>query len=183
MTWAKMVDSATLILIRGVLPEHWVSELSSLCLFVSGSVCVPSLSSLMWSSPLHSTQTRICPCHLWPKQVSEALRISISCHKSLIIWVFSISFQSNIMMYVKMFDVMIWYVCWFSALHSCLSLPTEPLSGVIEGVSAGLFLIATMVGVAALLICRQKARKVWVSSTGYLRRENLKCLKFMKESS
>ncbi|XP_063053335.1 receptor-type tyrosine-protein phosphatase beta-like [Engraulis encrasicolus] len=47
-----------------------------------------------------------------------------------------------------------------------LSLPVvteaEPLSGVIEGVSAGLFLIATMVGVAALLICRQKARKVSV---------------------
>ncbi|XP_076119767.1 receptor-type tyrosine-protein phosphatase beta [Alosa pseudoharengus] len=47
-----------------------------------------------------------------------------------------------------------------------LSLPVvteaEPLSGVIEGVSAGLFLIATMIGVAALLICRQKARKVSV---------------------
>ncbi|XP_030622900.1 receptor-type tyrosine-protein phosphatase beta [Chanos chanos] len=45
-----------------------------------------------------------------------------------------------------------------------LSLPlvteAEPLSGVIEGVSAGLFLIVTMVGVAVLLICRQKARKV-----------------------
>ncbi|XP_028841953.1 receptor-type tyrosine-protein phosphatase beta isoform X2 [Denticeps clupeoides] len=47
-----------------------------------------------------------------------------------------------------------------------LSLPVlteaEPLSGVIEGVSAGMFLIATMMGVAALLICRQKARKVSV---------------------
>ncbi|CAJ1055778.1 receptor-type tyrosine-protein phosphatase beta-like [Xyrichtys novacula] len=45
-----------------------------------------------------------------------------------------------------------------------LSLPVvtdaEPLSGVIEGVSAGMFLVAVMVGVAALLICRQKARKV-----------------------
>lgn len=36
----------------------------------------------------------------------------------------------------------------------------EPLSGVIEGISASMFLIAMMVGVTALLICRQKARKV-----------------------
>uniref|UniRef100_A0A8C8M3B8 protein-tyrosine-phosphatase n=1 Tax=Oncorhynchus tshawytscha TaxID=74940 RepID=A0A8C8M3B8_ONCTS len=43
-----------------------------------------------------------------------------------------------------------------------LSLPlvTEPLSGVIEGISAGMFLIVMMVGVTALLICRQKVRKV-----------------------
>uniref|UniRef100_A0A4W5RUP5 protein-tyrosine-phosphatase n=1 Tax=Hucho hucho TaxID=62062 RepID=A0A4W5RUP5_9TELE len=45
-----------------------------------------------------------------------------------------------------------------------LSLPlvteAEPLSGVIEGISASMFLIAMMVGVTALLICRQKARKV-----------------------
>ena len=39
---------------------------------------------------------------------------------------------------------------------------TEPLSGVIEGISASMFLIAMMVGVTALLICRQKARKVSV---------------------
>lgn len=38
--------------------------------------------------------------------------------------------------------------------------PTEPLSGVIEGVSAGMFLIAMVVGVTVLLVCRQKARKV-----------------------
>lgn len=38
----------------------------------------------------------------------------------------------------------------------------EPLSGVIEGISASMFLIAMMVGVTALLICRQKARKVLV---------------------
>uniref|UniRef100_A0A8C7PS45 protein-tyrosine-phosphatase n=1 Tax=Oncorhynchus mykiss TaxID=8022 RepID=A0A8C7PS45_ONCMY len=47
-----------------------------------------------------------------------------------------------------------------------LSLPlvteAEPLSGVIEGISASMFLIAMMVGVTALLICRQKARKVSV---------------------
>ncbi|XP_043090430.1 receptor-type tyrosine-protein phosphatase beta-like [Puntigrus tetrazona] len=36
----------------------------------------------------------------------------------------------------------------------------EPLSGVIEGVSAGLFLIATMVGLIVLLICRQKVHKM-----------------------
>ncbi|KTF85291.1 hypothetical protein cypCar_00041988, partial [Cyprinus carpio] len=35
----------------------------------------------------------------------------------------------------------------------------EPLSGVIEGVSAGLFLIATMVGLIVLLICRRKVHK------------------------
>uniref|UniRef100_A0A674CLK3 protein-tyrosine-phosphatase n=1 Tax=Salmo trutta TaxID=8032 RepID=A0A674CLK3_SALTR len=44
-----------------------------------------------------------------------------------------------------------------------LSLPlvteAEPLSGVIEGISASMFLIAMVVGVTALLICRQKARK------------------------
>uniref|UniRef100_A0A8C8HBI1 protein-tyrosine-phosphatase n=1 Tax=Oncorhynchus tshawytscha TaxID=74940 RepID=A0A8C8HBI1_ONCTS len=44
-----------------------------------------------------------------------------------------------------------------------LSLPlvteAEPLSGVIEGISAGMFLIVMMVGVTALLICRQKVRK------------------------
>lgn len=45
-----------------------------------------------------------------------------------------------------------------------LSLPVvteaEPLSGVIEGVSAGMFLFIMMAGVTALLVCRQKARKV-----------------------
>ncbi|XP_073328917.1 receptor-type tyrosine-protein phosphatase beta-like isoform X2 [Pagrus major] len=45
-----------------------------------------------------------------------------------------------------------------------LSLPVvteaEPLSGVIEGVSAGMFLIVMVVGVTTLLVCRQKARKV-----------------------
>uniref|UniRef100_A0A6Q2ZBE1 protein-tyrosine-phosphatase n=1 Tax=Esox lucius TaxID=8010 RepID=A0A6Q2ZBE1_ESOLU len=41
-----------------------------------------------------------------------------------------------------------------------LSLPlvteAEPLNGVIEGISAGMFLVAMMVAVTALLICRQK---------------------------
>lgn len=45
-----------------------------------------------------------------------------------------------------------------------LSLPitteTEPLSGVIEGISAGLFLIFMIVGITALLICRHKACKL-----------------------
>ncbi|XP_029992183.1 receptor-type tyrosine-protein phosphatase beta-like isoform X2 [Sphaeramia orbicularis] len=45
-----------------------------------------------------------------------------------------------------------------------MSLPVvteaEPLTGVIEGISAGMFLIAVMVGVTALLVCRQKTRKV-----------------------
>ncbi|KAJ8249735.1 hypothetical protein COCON_G00229510 [Conger conger] len=45
-----------------------------------------------------------------------------------------------------------------------LSLPlvteAEPLGGVIEGISAGLFLILVMIGVTALLVCRQKVRKV-----------------------
>uniref|UniRef100_A0A4W4GWX5 protein-tyrosine-phosphatase n=1 Tax=Electrophorus electricus TaxID=8005 RepID=A0A4W4GWX5_ELEEL len=44
-----------------------------------------------------------------------------------------------------------------------LSLPlvtqTEPLGGVIEGVSAGLFLIVSMVGITVLLICKHKAHK------------------------
>ncbi|XP_040265825.1 receptor-type tyrosine-protein phosphatase beta isoform X1 [Bufo bufo] len=37
----------------------------------------------------------------------------------------------------------------------------EPLVGVIEGVSAGLFLIVVLIGVTALLICRQKCRRVY----------------------
>ncbi|XP_055795524.1 receptor-type tyrosine-protein phosphatase beta-like isoform X2 [Salvelinus fontinalis] len=45
-----------------------------------------------------------------------------------------------------------------------LSLPlvteAEPLSGVIEGISAGMFLVVMVVGVTALFICRQKVRKV-----------------------
>ncbi|XP_067349544.1 receptor-type tyrosine-protein phosphatase beta-like isoform X3 [Channa argus] len=45
-----------------------------------------------------------------------------------------------------------------------LSLPmvteAEPLSGVIEGISAGMFLIVVLVGVTALFVCRHKARKV-----------------------
>lgn len=45
---------------------------------------------------------------------------------------------------------------------ACVFCPAEPLSGVIEGVSAGMFLVVMMVGVTALLVCRQKARKVWV---------------------
>uniref|UniRef100_W5NH93 protein-tyrosine-phosphatase n=1 Tax=Lepisosteus oculatus TaxID=7918 RepID=W5NH93_LEPOC len=50
-----------------------------------------------------------------------------------------------------------------------LSLPlmteAEPLTGVIEGISAGMFLIAVLIGVAALLICRQKVRSVDERST------------------
>ncbi|XP_066504838.1 receptor-type tyrosine-protein phosphatase beta-like [Hoplias malabaricus] len=45
-----------------------------------------------------------------------------------------------------------------------LSLPlttlTDPLGGVIEGVSAGLFLIVSVVGVSVLLVCRLKTHKV-----------------------
>ncbi|MCJ8734524.1 hypothetical protein PDJAM_G00236670 [Pangasius djambal] len=45
-----------------------------------------------------------------------------------------------------------------------LSLPlvtdTEPLGGVIEGVSAGLFLIISVVGIIIILICRHKTHKV-----------------------
>ncbi|XP_053538070.1 receptor-type tyrosine-protein phosphatase beta isoform X2 [Ictalurus punctatus] len=37
---------------------------------------------------------------------------------------------------------------------------TEPLVGVIEGVSAGLFLILSMVGIIIILICRHKTHKV-----------------------
>ncbi|XP_075065625.1 receptor-type tyrosine-protein phosphatase beta isoform X2 [Mixophyes fleayi] len=37
----------------------------------------------------------------------------------------------------------------------------EPLVGVIEGVSAGLFLIVILIGVTSLLICRQKCRRVY----------------------
>ncbi|XP_045060884.1 receptor-type tyrosine-protein phosphatase beta isoform X2 [Coregonus clupeaformis] len=54
-----------------------------------------------------------------------------------------------------------------------LSLPlvteAEPLSGVIEGISASMFLIAMVVGVTALLICRQKARKVSVQERPLVR--------------
>uniref|UniRef100_A0A8C7M867 protein-tyrosine-phosphatase n=1 Tax=Oncorhynchus kisutch TaxID=8019 RepID=A0A8C7M867_ONCKI len=54
-----------------------------------------------------------------------------------------------------------------------LSLPlvteAEPLSGVIEGISAGMFLIVMMVGVTALLICRQKVRKVSVQERRVVR--------------
>uniref|UniRef100_A0A8C6NZT0 protein-tyrosine-phosphatase n=1 Tax=Nothobranchius furzeri TaxID=105023 RepID=A0A8C6NZT0_NOTFU len=37
---------------------------------------------------------------------------------------------------------------------------TEPLSGVIEGISAGLFLIIMIIGITALLICRHRAHKL-----------------------
>ncbi|KAF7656249.1 hypothetical protein LDENG_00044620 [Lucifuga dentata] len=54
-----------------------------------------------------------------------------------------------------------------------MSLPVvteaEPLSGVIEGISAGMFLIAMMVGVTALLVCRQKARRVNVQERAAVR--------------
>ncbi|XP_048861461.1 receptor-type tyrosine-protein phosphatase beta-like isoform X2 [Brienomyrus brachyistius] len=54
-----------------------------------------------------------------------------------------------------------------------LSLPlvteAEPLNGVIEGIGAGIFLIVMVIGVTALLICRQKSRKVsQVSVAGVL---------------
>uniref|UniRef100_A0A667ZYH3 protein-tyrosine-phosphatase n=1 Tax=Myripristis murdjan TaxID=586833 RepID=A0A667ZYH3_9TELE len=56
-----------------------------------------------------------------------------------------------------------------------LSLPVvteaEPMTGVVEGISAGLFLIAMMVGIAALIICRQKARKERPAVRMSMRRE------------
>ncbi|XP_059402714.1 receptor-type tyrosine-protein phosphatase beta-like [Carassius carassius] len=45
-------------------------------------------------------------------------------------------------------------------LSKPITTDAEPLSGVIEGVSAGLFLIATMVGLIVLLICRRKVHKM-----------------------
>ena len=39
------------------------------------------------------------------------------------------------------------------------SLP-EPLSGVIEGISAGMFLIGMLIAVVSLLVYRQRVRKV-----------------------
>ncbi|XP_076878415.1 receptor-type tyrosine-protein phosphatase beta isoform X2 [Brachyhypopomus gauderio] len=54
----------------------------------------------------------------------------------------------------------------FSPLYTdtYLSLPlvtqAEPLGGIIEGVSAGLFLIVSVVGITVLLICKHKAHKV-----------------------
>ncbi|XP_060758757.1 receptor-type tyrosine-protein phosphatase beta isoform X3 [Neoarius graeffei] len=54
-----------------------------------------------------------------------------------------------------------------------LSLPlwtqAEPLGGVVEGISAGLFLIGTMVTVTALLIYRQRVRKVAVQESPLVR--------------
>uniref|UniRef100_A0A8D0A9X4 protein-tyrosine-phosphatase n=1 Tax=Sander lucioperca TaxID=283035 RepID=A0A8D0A9X4_SANLU len=56
-----------------------------------------------------------------------------------------------------------------------LSLPVvtepEPLSGVIEGISAAMFLIVMMVGVTVLLVCRQKARKERTSVRMNVRRD------------
>lgn len=39
--------------------------------------------------------------------------------------------------------------------------PSEPLGGVVEGLSAGMFLIGMMVAVVSLLVYRQRLRKVW----------------------
>ncbi|KAK3517590.1 hypothetical protein QTP70_012946 [Hemibagrus guttatus] len=54
-----------------------------------------------------------------------------------------------------------------------LSLPlwtqAEPLGGVAEGISAGLFLIGTMIAVTALLIYRQRVRKVAVQESPLVR--------------
>ncbi|TSZ83246.1 Receptor-type tyrosine-protein phosphatase beta [Bagarius yarrelli] len=54
-----------------------------------------------------------------------------------------------------------------------LSLPlwtqAEPLGGVAEGISAGLFLIGTMIAVTALLIYRQRIRKVAVQESPLVR--------------
>lgn len=45
-------------------------------------------------------------------------------------------------------------------MHFVFLSPAEPLSGVIEGISAGLFLIMMIVAITALLICRHKARNL-----------------------
>ncbi|KAB5542066.1 hypothetical protein PHYPO_G00087170 [Pangasianodon hypophthalmus] len=54
-----------------------------------------------------------------------------------------------------------------------LSLPlwtqAEPLGGVVEGISAGLFLIGMMIAVTALLIYRQRVRKVAVQESPLVR--------------
>uniref|UniRef100_A0A8C9VFG0 protein-tyrosine-phosphatase n=1 Tax=Scleropages formosus TaxID=113540 RepID=A0A8C9VFG0_SCLFO len=56
-----------------------------------------------------------------------------------------------------------------------LSLPlmteAEPISGILEGISAGLFLITMVIGVTALLVCRQKVRKEGASVRMSVRRE------------
>lgn len=54
-------------------------------------------------------------------------------------------------------------------LSAPLKTHTEPLGGVVEGLSAGMFLIGVMVAVAALLMYRQRLRKVAVQENPVVR--------------
>lgn len=56
-----------------------------------------------------------------------------------------------------------------SYLSAPLRTHAEPLGGVVEGLSAGMFLIGVMVAVAALLMYRQRMRKVAVQESPVLR--------------
>ncbi|XP_057185222.1 receptor-type tyrosine-protein phosphatase beta-like isoform X3 [Triplophysa rosa] len=74
------------------------------------------------------------------------------------------SYRISIRAFTKLFDEKLEEFLAPLYTDTFLSVPftthAEPLSGVIEGISAGLFLIATMVGLIVLLICRQKAHKI-----------------------
>ncbi len=52
-----------------------------------------------------------------------------------------------------------------SCVCCCVS---EPLGGVVEGLSAGMFLIGMMVAVVSLLVYRQRLRKVWVHKNTHI---------------
>uniref|UniRef100_A0AAQ6AA57 protein-tyrosine-phosphatase n=1 Tax=Amphiprion ocellaris TaxID=80972 RepID=A0AAQ6AA57_AMPOC len=76
------------------------------------------------------------------------------------------SYRLSIRAFTQLFDEETKDLSLSSPLYTdtFLSLPVvtdaEPLTGVIEGISAGLFLIIMMVGITALLVCRYRARKV-----------------------
>nr|XP_055049169.1 receptor-type tyrosine-protein phosphatase beta-like isoform X1 [Misgurnus anguillicaudatus] len=74
------------------------------------------------------------------------------------------SYRISVRAFTKLFDEKLEEFLSPLFTDTYLSMPfttdAEPLSGVVEGVSAGLFLIATMVGLIVLLICRQKAHKI-----------------------
>ncbi|CAI5668435.1 unnamed protein product [Oreochromis niloticus] len=76
------------------------------------------------------------------------------------------AYRISIRAFTQLFDDDVKDLSVLSPLFSdtCLSQPiiteAEPLSGVIEGVSAGLFLVAVIVGITALFVCRHRTRKV-----------------------
>uniref|UniRef100_A0A667ZSV7 protein-tyrosine-phosphatase n=1 Tax=Myripristis murdjan TaxID=586833 RepID=A0A667ZSV7_9TELE len=138
---------------------------------------LPSYVDYKSNSSIRSYQTSYFPSHCTegPDSGSQSFEISLGTGMDSLGGNLDPSGSLSIRAFTQLFDEDANGINSPLYTDTYLSLPVvteaEPMTGVVEGISAGLFLIAMMVGIAALIICRQKARKERPAVRMSMRRE------------